>query len=84
MNIAETARERAGMLNIKAPMPGKILEVLAKNGQKVEKGDALVIMEAMKMEYTLKAPRSGRVKGLSAKVGEQVSDATPLLEIEDA
>ncbi len=68
---------------VKAPMPGKILEVLAKNGGMVEKGDALIIMEAMKMEYTLKAPKTGKVKGLSAKVGEQVSDAAPLLEIEE-
>ncbi|MHA1544367.1 MAG: acetyl-CoA carboxylase biotin carboxyl carrier protein subunit, partial [Alphaproteobacteria bacterium] len=67
----------------KAPMPGKILEVLAKDGGMVEKGDALIIMEAMKMEYTLKAPRAGTIKGLSAKVGEQVNDAALLLEIEE-
>ena len=79
----EIEAEAEGQNFIKAPMPGKILEVLAKNGGMVEKGDALIIMEAMKMEYTLKAPRAGKVKGLSAKVGEQVSDAAPLLEIED-
>lgn len=75
--------EAEGLGFIKAPMPGKILEVLAKNGGMVEKGDALVIMEAMKMEYTLKAPRAGKVKGLSAKVGDQVGDAALLLEIEE-
>ncbi|HXV73135.1 MAG TPA: biotin/lipoyl-containing protein, partial [Sphingomonadales bacterium] len=68
---------------IKAPMPGKILDVLAKDGQKVKKGDALIIMEAMKMEYTLKAPRDGKVKGLNAKAGEQVAESKVLLEIEE-
>jgi len=47
------------------------------------KGDALVIMEAMKMEYTLKAPRAGKIKVLTAKPGQQVSDGALLLEIEE-
>jgi len=67
---------------IVSPMPGRILEVLAKNGQNVTKDTALIVMEAMKMEYTLRAPKDGAIKGLRAKAGDQVSDGQKLLEIE--
>jgi 3-methylcrotonyl-CoA carboxylase alpha subunit len=68
---------------ITAPMPGKILEVKTSNGASVEKGDALIVMEAMKMEQTLKAPRAGIIEGLSLKANDQVSDGTLLLTIND-
>ena len=64
-----------------APMPGKILDLKVTNGDRVEKGDALLVMEAMKMEQTLKAPRAGTVSGLDLSPGQLVGDSAVLLEI---
>ncbi|MEN9865326.1 MAG: hypothetical protein RL748_916, partial [Pseudomonadota bacterium] len=62
-----------------APMPGKVVAVLVKDGQSVQKGDALVIMEAMKMEHTIAAPQDGVVEQVLYAVGDQVADGAPLL-----
>jgi 3-methylcrotonyl-CoA carboxylase alpha subunit len=68
---------------ITAPMPGKILDVKTWNGASVERGDPLIVMEAMKMEQTLTAPKAGIVSELSVKADDQVSDGTILLKIID-
>lgn len=57
---------------IVAPMPGKITRVAVKKGDTVQKGEALVVMEAMKMEYTLEADREGHVEDVRVQVGQQV------------
>ncbi|WUR13216.1 acetyl/propionyl/methylcrotonyl-CoA carboxylase subunit alpha [[Empedobacter] haloabium] len=62
-----------------APMPGKVVAVLAKEGQDVKKGEPLVIMEAMKMEHTIAAPHDGTVDEVLYAVGDQVTDGAPLL-----
>ena len=62
----------SGGEEIKAPMPGKILEVRAKEGDSVNEGDVLLILEAMKMENEIMAPTSGTVKGVYASVGQMV------------
>jgi 3-methylcrotonyl-CoA carboxylase alpha subunit len=62
-----------------APMPGKVVAVLAAQGQDVKKGDPLVIMEAMKMEHTIAAPHDGTVDEVLYAVGDQVTDGAPLL-----
>lgn len=62
-----------------APMPGKVVAVLVKAGQKVKKGDPLVIMEAMKMEHTIAAPGDGVVEEVLYAIGDQVADGAPLL-----
>ena len=64
-----------------APMPGKILQVTTKDGAAVSKGDALLVMEAMKMEQTITAPCAGVVSDLSLKENDQVSDGQILLNI---
>ncbi len=66
-----------------APMPGKIIAVNAKLGDKVSAGDPLVIMEAMKMEMTLEAPRDGVVAEVNAEAGALVSDGEMLLALEE-
>jgi 3-methylcrotonyl-CoA carboxylase alpha subunit len=62
-----------------APMPGKVVAILASAGQEVKQGEALVIMEAMKMEHTIGAPSDGVVEELLYAVGDQVADGAPLL-----
>jgi len=67
-----------------APMPGKVVAVLVKNGQEVGKGEPLVIMEAMKMEHTISAPGDGLVEDVLYQVGDQVADGAPLLAFKPA
>ncbi len=68
---------------ILSPMPGKILDVKVADGDMVEKGQPLLIMEAMKMEQTITAPRDGKVTGLGLKAGDQVTGGAVLLTIAD-
>jgi 3-methylcrotonyl-CoA carboxylase alpha subunit len=65
-----------------APMPGKVIALIAPVGARVEKGAALLILEAMKMEHTIAAPAAGTVKAFLFNVGEQVSDGADLVEFE--
>jgi 3-methylcrotonyl-CoA carboxylase alpha subunit len=65
-----------------APMPGKVIALLAEPGVQVEKGAPLIVLEAMKMEHTLVAPVAGAVKAFCFAVGEQVADGAELLEFE--
>lgn len=74
------SRAHAG--EIAAPMPGKIIKVMAKESDVVAEGQALVVMEAMKMEYTLKAQAGGRVLAVRAQGGDQVALGQVLLELE--
>jgi len=67
-----------------APMPGKVVAVLASKGQEVRKGEALVIMEAMKMEHTIAAPHDGVIDDILYAVGDQVADGAPLLAFKAA
>jgi len=67
-----------------APMPGKVVAVLATSGKEVKKGEPLVIMEAMKMEHTIAAPSDGLVEEVLYGVGDQVADGAPLLAFKAA
>jgi acetyl/propionyl-CoA carboxylase alpha subunit len=69
--------------NITAPMPGKVTKVLAKPGDTVAERQTLVVMEAMKMEYNLKAGAAGKVKAVHCLEGEQVTQDRCLVEFED-
>ncbi len=68
--------------DITAPMPGLILAVNIKEGDKVKEGDYLLVLEAMKMENTLTAPRDGVVKSVTVKKGETVDKNQLLIEME--
>ncbi|UGB46643.1 acetyl/propionyl/methylcrotonyl-CoA carboxylase subunit alpha [Frateuria edaphi] len=70
--FAWASTESAGGNQIVAPMPGRIVLVKAKPGDSVEEGQELLVMEAMKMELALKAPRAGTIESVSATQGEFV------------
>jgi len=67
---------------IEAPMPGKVTAVEVKKGAKVEKGQRLLTLEAMKMEHALTAPFDGTIAELNAKAGAQVTEGQPLVKVE--
>ncbi|MFD0975994.1 acetyl-CoA carboxylase biotin carboxyl carrier protein subunit [Salinimicrobium gaetbulicola] len=68
--------------DIKAPMPGLILDVQVKEGDEVKEGDYLLVLEAMKMENTLTAPRDGVVKSVGVEKGQTVDKGQLLIEME--
>ena len=67
---------------IKAPMPGLILDVMVKEGQTVQEDDALLILEAMKMENVIVSQREGTIKTISVKKGDAVDKNNLLIEFE--
>ena len=79
---ATRATHRPAPGGLEAPMPGKVIAVKVAPGDTVSKGDELLVVEAMKMENAVRAPRDGRVKTVSARVGEMVSPGTVLVELE--
>lgn len=68
--------------NIKAPMPGLIIDILVEPGQAIEKGTPLLILEAMKMENVLKADGEGVVKSIEITKGQAVDKGQVLIEME--
>nr|WP_321228063.1 acetyl-CoA carboxylase biotin carboxyl carrier protein subunit [uncultured Psychroserpens sp.] len=68
--------------DVKAPMPGLILEISVKIGQEVNENDTLLILEAMKMENVLTSPRAGIIKSISVKKGEAVDKNQLLIEFQ--
>jgi biotin carboxyl carrier protein len=80
MGINLSAMQKAAPL--KAPMPGMILKVLVEPGQLVNKGDALLILEAMKMENVLKATGTATIKSIKAEEKTAVEKGAILIEME--
>ncbi len=68
--------------NIKAPMPGLILEINVEPGKEVQEDDTLLILEAMKMENVITSPRQGVIKSISVQKGETVDKNALLVEFE--
>lgn len=81
---AELAKKSVhhGPVKLIAPMPGKVVRILVKEGTEVHEGDPLVVMEAMKMQNELKSPKSGIVKNLQIQEGIAVASQQVLLIIE--
>ncbi len=87
-NLAQL-RKTAGMAaggpaeaSLKAPMPGLVVEVRVKEGEKVKKGTPLLVIEAMKMENIIKAKGAGTVKAIAVAGGQAVEKGDTLLEYE--
>jgi 3-methylcrotonyl-CoA carboxylase alpha subunit len=74
--------EQVGEDRIVAPLPGTVVALLAEEGMKLEKGAAILTLEVMKMEQTLRAPFAGVLKRLKCKVGDIVGEGVELAEIE--
>ena len=77
----ESALETAGPQEIVAPMPGRIVKVLVTEGQEVERGQGLLVIEAMKMQNELRAPRAGRINRVYMEEGRGVESGARLLRL---
>ena len=90
VSIAEGIKESAavassgseGSTEIKAPLPGAILKVIARGGDSVNEGDVLILMEAMKMETEIKAPRAGKIGSVRVDVGATVTPGQVLVTLD--
>ena len=69
--------------SVTSPMQGTIVKVVVEEGQEVAEGDAIVVIEAMKMEQPLKAHKSGTVTSLQAEVGQTVTNGAVICELKD-
>ena len=75
----KTKKKEKGNLN--SPISGKVVSIKVKDGDKVKKGDVLMIIEAMKMEYLIRAPYNGKVKKVNFKENNQIEIGQKTLEI---
>jgi pyruvate carboxylase subunit B len=73
---------RQGRRQVKAYMPGRVVAVLAQEGSRVEAGEGVVVLEAMKMENEIRAEQGGTVTRLHVQPGQAVEAGDPLFEIE--
>jgi len=76
------AARRHASGGLEAPMPGKVIAVKVAPGQAVKKGDELLVVEAMKMENAIRAPRDGTVRSVAARVGDMVGPGAVLVELQ--
>jgi biotin carboxyl carrier protein len=74
------AAAHAGSLS--TPLPGVVVSIAVKDGEQVAAGQTLLVIEAMKMEHAIKAPRAGVVKALKHRVGDRVREGAALVELE--
>lgn len=79
----ESNHESATVDILKSPMPGKVIKVMAKMGQLIKKGDLLIIVEAMKMENNILAPREGVIEEVSVKEGDMVDGNKIMIKLKD-
>jgi len=70
-----------GEYHLKAPMPGLIVAIPVSEGQKIEKGQVLVILESMKMQNELKSPKAGTVSRVKVKAGDRVEQKTTMISV---
>ncbi len=82
LHAGEAEEEHSG--GLRAPMPGKVVALLVEPGAQVAKGAPLLLLEAMKMEHTISAPRDGVVTGFRFAAGDQVQEGAELLEFDEA
>ena len=79
---APRAAQAASASTVQAPLPGTITKIVATEGQKVKKGDVIVVMEAMKMANDITAEADGTIKKIVCTVGQSVNQGDPLVEFQ--
>ena len=79
--LSGAGKEASGPAPLIAPMPGMIVMVMVSAGQEVTAGQALLVLESMKMENQIKAPRAGTVEHIQVSAGERVEQNRPLLTL---
>jgi pyruvate carboxylase subunit B len=77
----ETAVEEVGEVEVVSPMPGVVVAVLVEAGQEIRTGEGLLILEAMKMENEIRAPRTGLIEAVQVAPGQRVSQDDVLVRI---
>jgi 3-methylcrotonyl-CoA carboxylase alpha subunit len=82
-DIAHAGEGAATGGQLTAPMPGKLIAYMTKPGDRVTRGQALAVIEAMKMEHTIHAPRDGVVRECLYAAGDQVGEGSELLRLQD-
>jgi 3-methylcrotonyl-CoA carboxylase alpha subunit len=80
--LAQAQDTQAELGALTAPMPGKIVSIAVQAGARVQKGQALLVMEAMKMEHTISAPVQGQVQEIFYQVGDQVPEGVELVSMQ--
>ncbi len=67
---------------VPSPLPGTILQVVAKVGQSVERGDTIIVLESMKMENNIMAEKNGVIKAIHVEAGQNIMQGDPLFDLE--
>jgi len=80
LGLADLASKKVN--EVKAPMPGLVLKLIAAQGDTVAKGDSLLVLEAMKMENVIKSPGEGVIKSIRVNAGDKVEKNAVLIEFE--
>jgi len=78
---SRTKSKVADPAQMKSPMPGKILKILVDVGDNVIQGTPILVMEAMKMEHTIKASKAGKIEAIHFKEGDQVAGGVELIKL---
>jgi biotin carboxyl carrier protein len=74
-------RDHGGKVEVKAPMPGKVVKLLVENGETVGEGQGVLLFEAMKMQNEIKSPLAGSIVSLAVKEGQAVESREPLFTV---
>lgn len=81
--VLEDSAQAMGRVEIKAPMPGLVVEILQEEGSEVDSGRGVMVLEAMKMQNEIASPSSGRITSIPVKAGDSVNAGQLLFVVED-
>ncbi|MEI7846110.1 MAG: biotin/lipoyl-containing protein [Chloroflexota bacterium] len=81
LRAATSGISEDGEFHLKAPMPGLIIAIPVSEGEMVQKGQVLIILESMKMQNELKSPREGKIHRIRVKPGDTVEQKQPILSV---
>ena len=79
---APAPKAAAGAKSVVSPLPGSVIKVIAKVGDEVKRGQAVMVIESMKMENNIPAPRDGKVTAIHVSAGNSVMQGDALIDIE--